>query len=38
MPFGLDLRTAIIVALILLFGLPLVQGMLAKRRTRSTPA
>lgn len=38
MPFGLDLRTAIITALILMFGIPLIQGMLSKRRTRSVPA
>lgn len=38
MPFGLDLRTMIITALILMFGIPLLQGMLAKRKSSSVPA
>lgn len=39
MPFGLDMKTAIITAILLLFALPMVQGMIAsKRRAKAVPA
>lgn len=39
MPFGLDLKTMLITAALLMFVLPMVQGVLAsKRRSKAVPA
>jgi hypothetical protein len=39
MPFGLDLKTALVTAALLLFILPMLQGVLAsKRRAKAVPA
>lgn len=39
MPFGLDLKTALITAAFLMFVLPMLQGLIAsKRRAKAVPA
>lgn len=39
MPFGLDLKTALITAALLLFVMPMLQSMVAsKRRAKAVPA
>lgn len=39
MPFGLDLKTMLVTIALLIFALPMVQGMIAsKRRAKAVPA